>query len=188
MGLCGKYILIINYIKVKVCATDLRKRQAKTALTGVAQWVGCGSANGHWFDSQTGHKPGLWARSQVEGLQEATDWCFSGTSIFLSSSFSLPSSLPKNKYIKSFFKKAKIKEMREKRREVKGKYFFTCKEISSVHLIFYYKITQTYKKQCSEPSGTCHPTSTIFNILSIFFAYLLFFGSRGETGKLHPMG
>ena len=33
---------------------------------------------GHWFDSQSGHMPGLWVRSPVGGAWEATThWCFS---------------------------------------------------------------------------------------------------------------
>ena len=42
------------------------------------------------FDSQSGHMPGLWARSPDGGVQEATDQCFSGTCFFPSLSPSLP--------------------------------------------------------------------------------------------------
>ena len=38
------------------------------------------------------------ARSSVAVVQEATNWCFPHTSMFLSLSFSLPSPLSKNKY------------------------------------------------------------------------------------------
>ena len=36
------------------------------------------------FDSWSGHMPGLWARSLVEGVQEATNQCFSFTLTCLS--------------------------------------------------------------------------------------------------------
>ena len=52
---------------------------------------------GCWFDSQSGHMPGLQARSPMGGAQEATDQCFSHTLMFLSLSFSLPPPLSKNK-------------------------------------------------------------------------------------------
>ena len=46
----------------------------------------CGSVDwdcepgGHQFNSQSGHMPGLWARSLVGGMWEATThWCFSPT-------------------------------------------------------------------------------------------------------------
>ena len=66
----------------------------------------CGSADGvlackpkgHWFNPQSGHMPGLRARSPVEGAQEATDWCVYCTSTFLPISF--PFSLKINKYFK----------------------------------------------------------------------------------------
>ena len=46
----------------------------KVAVIGVAQWVGHRSANqkGGQFDSQSGHMPGLWARSPVWGVREET--------------------------------------------------------------------------------------------------------------------
>ena len=43
------------------------------ALTGVAQWI----TKGCRFDFQSGHVTGLWARSLAQGVQEATDQCFS---------------------------------------------------------------------------------------------------------------
>ena len=54
-------------------------------------WVLTCEPKGHWFDSQSGHMPGLWARSPVGGTREATThWCFSP-------SFSFPSPLSENK-------------------------------------------------------------------------------------------
>ena len=44
-----------------------------------------------WFDSQSGHMPGLWARSPVRGAQESTTYCF------FSPSFSLHYPLSKKK-------------------------------------------------------------------------------------------
>ena len=52
---------------------------------------------GHRFDSQSGHMPGLWAGFPVGGVREATDRCFSCTSMFLSLFSSLPSPLSKDK-------------------------------------------------------------------------------------------
>ena len=54
---------------------------------------------GRWFDSQSGHKPGLWARSPFGDMQEATNGCISRTLMFLS--LSLPSPLSRHKSIKS---------------------------------------------------------------------------------------
>ena len=46
------------------------------ALAGVAQWIEHEPANqepkGRWFDSQSGHMPGLQARTLVAGAREAT--------------------------------------------------------------------------------------------------------------------
>ena len=62
---------------------------------GSVDWAPSCEPKGRWFNSQSRHMPGLWARSPVGGVQEAT--CFSHTSIFLSLSLSLPSGLSKNK-------------------------------------------------------------------------------------------
>ena len=72
-----------------------------SALAGVAQWLSAGLwTKGSLVDSQSGHTPGLRARSPVGNVQEATThWCFSP---FLSPSF--PCSL---KIINKIFKKAK---------------------------------------------------------------------------------
>ena len=64
---------------------------------GSVDWVPACEPKGHWFDSQSGHMPGLWARSPVGGAREATThWCFS-----LSLSLSLPLSLKINKSFKT---------------------------------------------------------------------------------------
>ena len=45
---------------------------------GSVDWAPACKAKGHWFNSQAGHRLGLWARSPVGGTQEATThWCFS---------------------------------------------------------------------------------------------------------------
>ena len=41
-------------------------------------WVQAWEPKGHLFDSQSGHMPGLWVRSPIGGMWEATThWCFS---------------------------------------------------------------------------------------------------------------
>ena len=40
-------------------------------------WAPACRLKGHWSCSWSGHTPGVWARSPVRGLQEATDPCFS---------------------------------------------------------------------------------------------------------------
>ena len=54
------------------------------ALAGVAQWiVSAFEAKGCQFDSQSGHRPGLQAKSLVGGTQEATTFCcFSPSLLF----------------------------------------------------------------------------------------------------------
>ena len=43
------------------------------ALAGVAQWIECGpQTKGLQFNSQSGHMPGLQARSPAGGMWEAT--------------------------------------------------------------------------------------------------------------------
>ena len=54
---------------------------------------------GPWFDSQSGHMPGLWAPSPVGDMQEISTYL-----LFLSLSVSFPSPLSKNKQIKYFLK------------------------------------------------------------------------------------
>ena len=64
------------------------------ALAGVAQWIEHGPMNQSYrFNSQSGHMPGLWARSPVGGMWEVGN----NTLMFLSLSFSFPSHLSKNK-------------------------------------------------------------------------------------------
>ena len=82
----GGFILKIN----KICS----------GWCGSVDWVPTCKSKGCWFDSRSGHIPGLWARSSVGGVQEATNQCISPTSVLLSLLFSLPSLLSKNKIFK----------------------------------------------------------------------------------------
>ena len=75
---------------------------------GSVDWVLAWESKGCRFDSQSGHRPGLQARSPVGGVQEAaTHWCFS-SSLFPSPFFSLKI----NKFLKSLKK--------EWRKNIKG--------------------------------------------------------------------
>ena len=68
----------------------------ESTLAGVAQWIG---SKGCRFDSGGGTCLGCgW--SLVRGVREATDQCFSHTSMFISLSFSLPSPLSKKNKVK----------------------------------------------------------------------------------------
>ena len=64
-----------------------------TGWCGSVDWVPACDPKDHWFYFQSGHAPGLWARSPAGGTREApTQWCFSAP---LSPSF--PLSKNKNK-------------------------------------------------------------------------------------------
>ena len=52
-------------------------------VLGALACVAC-EPKGCWFNSQSGHMPGLRARSPVGGKREATNPCFSHTSMLLS--------------------------------------------------------------------------------------------------------
>ena len=80
---------INKYLKHHTC--NLRKLELSPSLCGSVDWVPACDPKDHRFDCQSGHMPGLPARSPVEGAREATThWC-------VSHSFSLPSLLAKNK-------------------------------------------------------------------------------------------
>ena len=64
---------------------------------GLVGWVLSCKVKGHWFDSQSGHVPGLWVWFPVRHIREAASWCFSFTSMFLFFSFSPASPLSKIK-------------------------------------------------------------------------------------------
>ena len=67
------YLSSSQYAKVvgSVSGPGTYKKQS-VALTGV-DWVLSCKPKGHWFDSQTGHVPGLLARFLVGGIQESTN-------------------------------------------------------------------------------------------------------------------
>ncbi|KAF6119941.1 hypothetical protein HJG60_010308 [Phyllostomus discolor] len=64
---------------------------------GPVCWAPSCRAKGHQFGSQSRHMPGLWASPLLGHMQEGTDPYFSHASMLLSLSFSLLSSLFKNK-------------------------------------------------------------------------------------------
>ena len=74
---------------------------------GSVDWVTAREPKGLWFNSQSGHMPGLRARSPVRSTQEGTThWCFSP-----SLSPSLPLCL-KNKLKEYFLKMAKSRTLK----------------------------------------------------------------------------
>ena len=116
-------LLCISYIKKN--NESYFTKEGSTGWYGSVDWVLAYEPKGRWFYSQSGHMPGLRARSPVEGVWEAADWCFSHTSMFLSLSFSLPSPLSKNKYIKSLKKTKKKVNYINKTSGKVGKIFVT---------------------------------------------------------------
>ena len=73
------------HLKVKGCWYFLKIVKYRCGWCGSVDWAPAREQKGHWFDSQSGHVPGLQAGSLVGGVWEATDRCFSP---------SLPPSLP----------------------------------------------------------------------------------------------
>ena len=76
-----------------------RNKTWRGALAGVALFMGRHPTNqkGPQLDPWLGHMPGLWIRPWFGHTGEATNQCFSLTSMFLSLSFFLPFSLFKKK-------------------------------------------------------------------------------------------
>ena len=82
-----KHVHDIAKVHQKVCSSS--------GWCGSVDWAPVCEPKGRQLDSQLGHKPGLWARSPVGDMWEATThWCFSPS---LSPSLAL--SLKINKYI-----------------------------------------------------------------------------------------
>ena len=75
----------------------LAKKEFSPDWCGSIGWASFCKAKSCQFDCRSGHMPGLWVWSQSGYIGEATNRCFSLTSMFLSLSFSLPSPLSKNK-------------------------------------------------------------------------------------------
>ena len=76
-------------VRLRNSVVFIKKRdreRERLALAIVVQLVGASSCKqkGCGFDSQSGHKPGLWVGPQLECIQESTDRCFSFISMFLS--------------------------------------------------------------------------------------------------------
>ena len=75
-----------------------KKRQFGSGWCGSVDWVQACEPKGCWFDSQSGHMPGLLARSPVGGMRKATTpWCFSP---HLSPSLSLSLKINKENLLK----------------------------------------------------------------------------------------
>ena len=94
-----------------ICHVWYIKTQPLPVCCGLVDWVLAYEPKGHWFDSQSEHMPGLWARSPVGGTWEATTyWCFCPSlcpSLLLSlknEKKNLKKKTPHNLYI-CFFKK-----------------------------------------------------------------------------------
>ena len=63
--------------KIGVLFFEIRINQGCPGWCGAVGWMPACELKGHWFDSQSGHMPGLQARSPVGGAREATTcWCF----------------------------------------------------------------------------------------------------------------
>ena len=129
-------------------------------LTGVAQWVGLQSCKpkGHQFDSQSGQsivEPGLWARFLVGGVREATDRCFSRTSMFLSFAFSLPSpSLKINKVLKNKDQFPNIRQYSEETFICNPPFFPACVAIVTFQRIYESQSGLNYQVQSVSLFGT----------------------------------
>ena len=67
-------LAIFQVIMKRICL----KTKSSPGWCGSVDWVLDWETKGHWFNSQSGHMPGLQARSPVGGVWEATTyWCFS---------------------------------------------------------------------------------------------------------------
>ena len=90
-----------------------QKRHTSPGWCGSVDWVPAFKPKGHQFDSQSGHMPGLQARSPVRGVWEATNQCFSRTSMYINVSLSpfLPPPLKINKSLKTTTTKKSVTKM-----------------------------------------------------------------------------
>ena len=82
--------LLVHYILLVVKAIAHLKMHPSPGWCGSVDWAPACEQKGHQFDSQSGHMPGLQARSPVGGAREAPH-------ADVSLPFSLPSPLSKNK-------------------------------------------------------------------------------------------
>ena len=68
----------LYYLSLSHCLSFIENLLSPTSSCGSVDWTWACRLKGWQFDSQSGHMPGLWARSSVAGMQEA-NW-----SMFLS--------------------------------------------------------------------------------------------------------
>ena len=81
--------LIISLTQINSYKNSKKKKKKSLGWCGSVDWTWACKPKGCWCDSQSGHMPGLQARSPVEGAWEATThWCFS-SSLFPSFPLSL---------------------------------------------------------------------------------------------------
>ena len=81
----GKSSTYLTFKKIQIKKTLSKEGHQFTSTKfcspgwgGSVDWVPACKPKGHRFDSQSGHIPGLWARSLVGGAQETTThWYFS---------------------------------------------------------------------------------------------------------------
>ena len=81
----------------KLHTSTLKILSSSSDQCGVVGWVLSHKAKGRWFDSQSGHMPGLWARSPFGAHTRGKRQIKFLSHIDVSFSFSLPSPLSKNK-------------------------------------------------------------------------------------------
>ena len=66
-----KMVLVVKWLNLLISSQLKKKKKLKAALAGVAQWIECPLVNQkghHQFNSQSGHMPGLQARSPTGGI------------------------------------------------------------------------------------------------------------------------
>ena len=71
-------VLLLNcLISLKAAASLYNNNTSSPGWCGSVDWAAACELKGHRFDSQSGHMPGLWARSPVGDARESTThWCF----------------------------------------------------------------------------------------------------------------
>ena len=75
-------------LSLKINKKSLKTFYSCPGWRGSVDWVLAYDSKGHWFDSQSGHMPGLQARFPVGDVWEATNQCFSRTSMYINVSLS----------------------------------------------------------------------------------------------------
>ena len=81
VGLWCSAASFISSLMTSICSSSLSLRKNSSfcpGWRGFVDWEPACEPKGHWFNSQSGHIPGLRARSPVGGAREVTThWCFS---------------------------------------------------------------------------------------------------------------